>query len=86
MVEKKMLRSVIFVLTKASLSGCACIPVPTYACPRDQVYFYGELIPPYIDKLGRGAHFRATDSESTLYQTEAKCYRNEQALGSKVKR
>lgn len=49
-----------------------------------QVYFYGELVPPYIDKLGRGALLRSTDLENTLYQSEAKCYRNLQALGSKV--
>ncbi|CAM9426180.1 unnamed protein product, partial [Ectocarpus fasciculatus] len=52
--------------------------------PVDQEYFFGELIPPYIDKLGRGAHLRPTDSDNTLYQSEAKCYRNVQALGSKV--
>lgn len=49
-----------------------------------QEYFFGELIPPYIDKLGRGAHLRPTDSDNTLYQSEAKCYRNLQALGSKA--
>lgn len=49
-----------------------------------QVYFFGELLPPYIDKLGRGAHLRQTDSDNTLYQSEAKCYRNQQALGSKA--
>ncbi|CAM9994559.1 unnamed protein product, partial [Sphacelaria rigidula] len=48
-------------------------------------YFYGELIPPYIDKLGRGALLRATDSDNTLYQSDAKCYYNQQALGSKVR-
>lgn len=50
----------------------------------EQVYFYGELIPPYTDKLGRGALLRPTDSDNALYQAEAKCYRNLQALGSKV--
>lgn len=55
-------------------------------CVRDlrQEYFFGELIPPYIDKLGRGAHLRPTDSDNTLYQSGAKCYRNLQALGSKA--
>lgn len=48
------------------------------------MYFFGELIPPYIDKLGRGAHLRPTDSDNTLYQSEGKCYRNQQALGSKA--
>lgn len=48
------------------------------------MYFFGELIPPYIDKLGRGAHLRPTDSDNTLYQDGAKCYRNQQALGSKA--
>lgn len=50
----------------------------------EQVYFYGELIPPYIDKLGRGTLLRPTDYDNTLYQADAKCYRNMQALGSKV--
>ena len=48
------------------------------------MYFYGELVPPYIDKLGRGALLRSTDSDNAMYQAEAKCYRNQQSLGSKV--
>ncbi|CAN0083746.1 unnamed protein product, partial [Hapterophycus canaliculatus] len=50
----------------------------------DPVYFFGELIPPYIDKLGRGAHLRPTDSDNTRHQSDAKCYRNQQILGSKA--
>ncbi|CAM9147362.1 unnamed protein product, partial [Choristocarpus tenellus] len=52
--------------------------------PVDQVYFFGELIPPYIDILGRGAHFRSTNNDNLFYQSEAKCYRNQQRYGSKV--
>lgn len=47
-------------------------------------YFYGELVPPYIDILGRGPHFRQTDPTSLRYQSEAKCYRNGQPHGSLV--
>ncbi len=47
-------------------------------------YFFGELIPPYIDILGRGAHIRITDEISTKYGNGAKCYRNKQARGSLV--
>ena len=57
---------------------------PTLRARNNQVYFYGELVPPYIDKLGRGALLRSTDSDNALYQAEAKCYRNQQALGSKA--
>ncbi|CAM9249368.1 unnamed protein product, partial [Phaeothamnion confervicola] len=49
-----------------------------------QVYFFGEVVPPYIDALGRGPHFRSTDDADLLYQTTAKCYRNTQRLGSKI--
>ncbi|CAM9134493.1 unnamed protein product, partial [Chrysoparadoxa australica] len=52
--------------------------------PASQIYFYGELIPPYIDKLGRGPHFRSTDQDNVLYQETAGCYRNTQRFGSKV--
>ena len=47
-------------------------------------YFYGELVPPYIDILGRGPHFRPSDQNSLKYQREAKCYRNLQPEGSLV--
>ena len=47
-------------------------------------YFYGELIPPYIDILGRGPHFRPSDKKSLKYQREAKCYRNSQPDGSLI--
>lgn len=49
-----------------------------------QTYFFGELVPPYIDVLGRGANFRATDQFHLEYQTTAKCYVNLQKLGSSV--
>ena len=47
-------------------------------------YFFGELIPPYIDILGRGPHFRASDQSSLKYQSIAKCYNNSQPHGSAV--
>ncbi len=55
--------------------------------PFNQVYFYGELIPPYIDVLGRGPHFRATNGLSAYlkYQTSNYgCYRNTQVYGVAV--
>ena len=45
-------------------------------------FFYGELVPPYIDILGRGPHFRQSDQQSIKYQKEAKCYKNSQPDGS----
>eukprot|EP00804_Cyclotella_cryptica_P031375 CCRYP_012196-RE/>CCRYP_012196-RE protein AED:0.02 eAED:0.02 QI:303/0.85/0.87/1/0.71/0.62/8/63/3730 len=45
-------------------------------------FFYGELVPPYIDVLGRGPHFRSSDQQSLRYQHEAKCYKNSQPHGS----
>ena len=50
--------------------------------PFNQLYFFGELVPPYIDVLGRGPNFRATDQFHLKYQTTAKCYRNTQRYGS----
>jgi len=47
-----------------------------------QTYFFGELIPPYIDVLGRGPYFRSTDALHLKYQRTAKCYRNTQRFGS----
>ena len=44
-------------------------------------YFFGELIPPYIDILGRGPHFRPSDQRSLKYQSSAKCYKNSQVSG-----
>jgi len=52
--------------------------------PLYQIYFFGELIPPYVDVLGRGPHFRATDQANLKYQPTAKCYRNMQRYGSLV--
>lgn len=52
--------------------------------PEDQQYFFGELVPPYIDILGRGPNFRTCDSSSTKFQTTAKCYQNTNPLGSPV--
>lgn len=48
----------------------------------NQEYFFGELIPPYIDILGRGPYFRATDSSNLKFQKRAKCYVNKQRYGS----
>ena len=48
----------------------------------DQKYFFGELIPPYVDILGRGAHFRPSDESSLKYSSTAKCYYNLQPKGS----
>lgn len=45
-------------------------------------FFFGELIPPYIDILGRGPHFRPSDQNSLKFQSTAKCYRNNQPHGS----
>ncbi len=45
-------------------------------------YFFGELIPPYIDILGRGPHFRPSDQNSLKFQSVAKCYKNLQPHGS----
>lgn len=50
--------------------------------PFNQKYFFGELIPPYIDILGRGPHFRPTDQFHLKYQKTAKCYINSQRYGS----
>lgn len=47
-----------------------------------QEYFYGELIPPYIDILGRGPHFRSTDDQNLLYSTKGRCFKNSQPNGS----
>jgi IPT/TIG domain. len=45
-------------------------------------YYFGELVPPYIDILGRGAYLRVTDQRSTKYGKGAKCFRNNQVKGS----
>ncbi len=50
----------------------------------DRQYFFGELVPPYIDILGRGAHIRITDKVSTKYRLGAKCYMNSSPKGSVV--
>ena len=50
--------------------------------PYKQQYFYGELIPPYIDILNRGPNFRATDDFHLRYQSKAQCFRNTQRYGS----
>eukprot|EP00981_Chlorochromonas_danica_P002026 scaffold413_cov176-Ochromonas_danica.AAC.22 len=50
--------------------------------PFKQTYFFGELIPPYIDVLGRGPNFRTTDNTHLKYQTSAQCYYNSQRFGS----
>lgn len=50
----------------------------------NQEFFFGELIPPYIDVLGRGAHFRPSDEVSLKYSSTAKCFRNFQPYGSEI--
>jgi hypothetical protein len=52
--------------------------------PLYQIYFFGELIPPYIDVLGRGPHFRSTDQANVKYQKTAKCYKNTQRCASRA--
>ena len=47
-------------------------------------YYFGELVPPYIDILGRGAHIRITDEISVKYGNKAKCYRNTNPKGSLI--
>jgi hypothetical protein len=57
--------------------------------PYYQKYFYGELIPPYIDVLGRGPYLRPTDKYNLKYQNVegiAKCYVNYQRYGTPVYR
>ena len=49
---------------------------------QNQEYFYGELIPPYIDILGRGPHFRSTNDQDLIYSTKGRCYKNSQPDGS----
>lgn len=49
-----------------------------------KTYHFGELIPPYIDILGRGPHFRPSDELSIKYGKRAKCYVNLQPKGSIV--
>jgi len=48
----------------------------------DQRYFFGELVPPYTDLLGRGAHLRSTMQHSLKYSSKARCYFNPQPRGS----
>ena len=50
----------------------------------EQQFYYGELVPPYIDILGRGSHFRSCDDNSIKYSKPAKCYRNVRPYGSIV--
>jgi hypothetical protein len=50
----------------------------------NKVYFYGELEPPYIDLLGRGARLRATNLEGAIYSKYPRCYKNVQPHGSNV--
>ncbi len=52
--------------------------------PSDQKFFFGELLPPFIDPLGRGPHIRLTSNTTAVYGSDAQCYRNVQYLGSKV--
>ena len=59
----------------------------------DQIFFYGELVPPFIDVLGRGANFRPSKDDQLKYHSypaasqqsfEGQCYRNLQKYGSAV--
>ena len=53
--------------------------------PISQQYFYGELLPPYIDILGRGPNFRSVNSEFELkFQSTVRCYVNYQRFGSPI--
>ncbi len=52
--------------------------------PSDQKLFFGELLPPFIDSLGRGPHIRLTGNTTAVYESGAQCYRNFQYLGSKI--
>jgi len=52
--------------------------------PLHQLYFFGELLPPYIDELGRGPNFRSTNQNNLKFQTVAQCYYNRQRYGSVV--
>ena len=60
-----------------------CLALNSALGPSSEFY-YGELIPPYIDIIGRGPHFRQADPTSLRYQSEAKCYRNLHPHGSLV--
>jgi len=52
--------------------------------PFYQTYFYGELLYPYIDVLGRGPYFRSTDDINVKYEAlkTGKCYQNFKRFGS----
>jgi hypothetical protein len=50
--------------------------------PFYQEFFYGELIPPYIDVLGRSPYLRSSDAFSMKYQVAVGCYKNSQPYGS----
>lgn len=56
-----------------------------------QTYFYGELVPPFIDVLGRGVNFRPSKDAYLKYNkyppgsttaVRGACYRNTQRYGS----
>ena len=71
-----------------SLDECLNLnPSPKdHASSETQTYFFGELIPPYVDILGRGAHLRQCDQESLKYSTYAKCFHNSSPLGTTLYR
>ena len=52
----------------------------------NQDFFFGELIPPYIDILGRGAHFRSSDQGALKYSRTAKCFHNPSRYGTPLYR
>lgn len=53
---------------------------------KNKKFFFGEVIPPYIDILGRGAHFRSSNDESLKYSETAKCFRNNNQYGTALYR
>ena len=68
-----------------SIDECLDLNVDTNKNGRqmnEQQFYYGELVPPYIDILGRGSHFRSCDDNSIKYGKPAKCYRNIRPHGS----
>jgi len=67
-----------------SMDECQALNSGTEKSSRSPEYFFGELVPPYIDILGRGPHFRPSDQNSLKYQSVAKCYKNSQPQGSLV--
>jgi hypothetical protein len=47
-------------------------------------HHHHQVVPPYIDVLGRGPNFRATDQLHLRFQSEAKCYFNPYRFGTGI--